>query len=42
MKWNVRLGMTIRTPLGPFRIGYADRLRGNKESRVQLGVQNLF
>ena len=42
MKWNVGLGMTIRTPLGPFRIDYAYRLKENKESRVQLGVQNLF
>jgi len=42
MKWNAGLGMTIRTPLGPFRIDYAYRLKGNKESRVQLGVQNLF
>ena len=23
MKWNLGLGMTIRTPLGPFRIDYA-------------------
>ena len=42
MKWNVGLGMTIRTPLGPFRVDYAHRLQENKESRVQLGVQNLF
>ena len=42
MKWNVGLGVTIRTPLGPFRIDYAYRLKEHKESRVQLGVQNLF
>ena len=42
IKWNAGLGVTIRTPLGPFRIDYAYRLKENKESRVQLGVQNLF
>ena len=42
MKWNVGIGVTIRTPLGPFRIDYAYRVKGNNESRIQLGVQNLF
>ena len=42
IKWNIGLGITIRTPLGPFRIDYAYRLKENNESRIQLGVQNLF
>ena len=42
MKWNAGLGMTIRTPLGPFRIDYAYRLQENKESRVQLVYKTYF
>ena len=42
MKWNIGLGVTIKTPLGPFRIDYAQRLKEIDESRIQLGVQSLF
>ena len=42
MKWDAGLGVTIKTPLGPFRVDYAFRIEENDESRVQLGVQNLF
>ena len=42
MKWDAGLGVTIKTPLGPFRVDYAFRIKENDESRIQLGVQNLF
>ena len=42
IKWNIGLGVTIKTPLGPFRIDYAQRLKEIDESRIQLGVQSLF
>ncbi len=42
MKWDAGLGITIKTPLGPFRVDYAFRIEENDESRIQLGVQNLF
>ena len=42
IKWDAGLGLTIKTPLGPFRIDYAYRIKEKNESRIQLGVQNLF
>ena len=42
MKWDAGLGVTIKTPLGPFRVDYAFRIKEKDESRIQLGVQNLF
>ena len=42
MKWNIGLGLTIKTPLGPFRIDYAQRLKEKNKGRIQLGVQSLF
>ena len=42
MKWDAGLGVTIKTPLGPFRIDYAFRIQEKDERRIQLGVQNLF
>ena len=42
MSWNLGLGFTIKTPLGPFRIDYAQRMKESNISRIQLGVQSLF
>ena len=41
-KWDAGLGITLKTPLGPFRVDYAIRLNENNEKRIQLGFQNLF
>ena len=41
-KWDAGLGITVKTPLGPFRVDYAIRINDINERRVQLGVQNLF
>ena len=42
MKWDAGIGVTIKTPLGPFRMDYAFRIKEKNEGRIQLGVQNLF
>ena len=41
-KWDAGLGITVKTPLGPFRVDYAIRINDINERRIQLGVQNLF
>ena len=42
IKWDLGIGLTIETPLGPARIDYAVQVDNPDIWKIQLGVQNLF
>ena len=42
MKWDVGLGLTVKTPLGPARLDYAFQINKIGRRKIQLGVQSLF
>ncbi len=42
LNWDVGMGLTLNTPLGPARLDYAVQLDNIDEYKVQLGVQYLF
>ena len=42
LNWDVGMGLTLNTPLGPARLDYAVQLDNIDENKVQLGVQYLF
>ena len=41
-KWNLGVGLTINTPLGPARLDYAFKINEPYQGIIQLGLQNLF
>ena len=42
LNWDVGMGLSLNTPLGPARLDYAVQLDNINENKVQLGVQYLF
>ena len=42
LKWDMGIGITIDTPLGPARLDYAIQLDDMSRQKLQLGVQSLF
>ena len=42
LKWDMGIGITIDTPLGPARLDYAIQLDDMSQQKLQLGVQSLF
>ena len=42
MKWDVGLGLTFETPLGPARFDYAIQVNDHNKQQFNIGVQNLF
>ena len=42
IKWDLGIGITVETPLGPARIDYAIQVDNPDIWKIQLGVQNLF
>ena len=42
LNWDVGIGLTLKTPLGPARLDYAVQLDNSDVNKVQLGVQYLF
>jgi len=42
LEWNLGIGLTINTPLGPARLDYAFQINQPDQGIIQLGLQNLF
>ncbi len=42
LEWNLGIGITIKTPLGPARLDYAFKPKSPNRGIIQLGLQNLF
>ena len=42
MRWDVGLGLTFETPLGPARFDYAIQIDDLNKQQFNIGVQNLF
>ena len=42
LKWDVGIGLTFETPLGPARFDYAIQVDDRNKQQFNIGVQNLF
>ncbi len=42
IKWDIGIGFTLKTPLGPARLDYAIQADDFDAKKIQLGVQYLF
>ena len=42
LDWDIGMGLTLKTPLGPARLDYAFQLDNTEINKIQLGVQYLF
>ena len=42
LKWDLGIGLTFETPLGPARLDYAIQIDNKNSQQFNIGVQNLF
>ena len=42
LKWDLGIGLTFETPLGPARLDYSIQIDNKSSQQFNIGVQNLF